>query len=201
MKPLTCVRTILLMAVLWASGAAAQTWTAQPVDDADGVKVQPTATAASSAAVSESFAPKRACTIRVRSPQRPGSKRFSATRILDLEFQVRFSSGRDSQRTVRVEVETPKGHLFQTLTIPFEEDASTIASGRVIEGYPRPLEVQRARPVVRRSGRNSSEVIGRLPVAGTSIVHSSLYGKWVARAYLGDALEPCGRARAFLLSP
>ena len=39
------------------------------------------------------------------------------------------------------------------------------------------------------------------PVAGTSIVSSSLYGRWTARAYLGDEIEPCGRPRAFAINP
>ena len=106
------------------------------------------------------------------------------------------------EHTVRVEIETPKGHLFQTLTIPFTSEPSQVGARRAVDGFPRPVEVQLARPSRPAIPAGAtSVVVGRLPVAGTPIVHSSLYGRWRARAYLDDEIAPCGRARAFYHRP
>ena len=38
-----------------------------------------------------------------------------------------------------------------------------------------------------------------LPVAGTSITLSSLYGRWTVQAYLDGQPEPCGPATRFTI--
>lgn len=189
---------ILLLVGLWATGAAAQpqTFTAQPT-----AEPEPAVRSAARPVVPLSTGAQRSCNIRVRSLQSRGAKRFSATGILDLDFHVRLRPVPGDEHTVRVEIETPKGHLFQTLTIPFTSEPSQVGARRAVDGFPRPVEVQLARPVASNSTGAMSEVVGRLPVAGTPIVHSSLYGRWRARAYLDDEIAPCGRARAFIIDP
>ncbi len=187
--------SILLLVGLWATAGAAQTGTAQPVAGAEAGRA-----AVSRAQPGSASTPTRRCGIRVRSLQSRGSRQFSATKILDLDFHVRLRPTPAGERLVRIEIETPNGHLFQTLTVPFTSESRRAGTRRAVEGFPRPVEVQLTRPV-RGASHATTVVVGRLPVAGTPIVHSSLYGTWVARAYLDDEIEPCGRARAFFISP
>jgi hypothetical protein len=41
----------------------------------------------------------------------------------------------------------------------------------------------------------------RLPVAGSSIIHSSLYGRWRVVPFVEGAEAPCGRPRTFSIQP
>ena len=128
-----------------------------------------------------------------------GDVRFQATRILDLDFEVRFAGGFTGDHVLHLKLLTPKGHHYQTLTAPVATAARAGAMRRV-EGYPRPLKVRVARPA---RGRTAGEtaVVQQLPVAGTSIVASALYGTWTVTAYLDDATEACGPAASFVVTP
>lgn len=183
----------LLLVGLWVTGAAAQTWTAQPTETKE-------ASSSAAAAAAPSSATQK-CSLEVRSLQSQASKRFSATKILDLDFHVRLNPTPAGEQLVRIEIETPNGHLFQTLIVPFSAEPSEVESRRKVSGFPRPVKVQLVRQTARGAASASSEVVGRLPVAGTPIVHSSLYGRWAARAYLGDETKSCGRGRAFFITP
>ena len=67
-------------------------------------------------------------------------------------------------------------------------------------GFPRPLEVQLLAPARRASAsRGDYELQARLPVAGTSITLSSLYGTWSVEPYLDGEPEPCGPATKFTI--
>ena len=100
---------------------------------------------------------------------------------------------------LRIELQTPSGHHYQTLTLPFSTDIARSGGKRAIVDFPRPLEIQSAE-VSTSEGVAWSSVVAQLPVAGTPIVHSSLYGRWTVRTYLGDDLESCGRTR-FVIQP
>jgi hypothetical protein len=52
-----------------------------------------------------------------------------------------------------------------------------------------------------RGPRRPAPIIARLPVGGTAITQSSLYGKWRAVPYLDDEAKPCGSAVAFKIGP
>ena len=123
--------------------------------------------------------------------------------MLDLDLRVRLASTVSGEHLLRVEVNTPKGHLYQTLTVPFTTDRSPTKALRAVDGFPRPLAVQQTETVPEegkaQGDKASQSVVARLPVAGTSIVHSSLYGKWTAEAYLDDETESCGRSRVFFI--
>jgi hypothetical protein len=41
----------------------------------------------------------------------------------------------------------------------------------------------------------------RLPVAGTSIMTSGLYGRWTVVPHESGRLEPCGLGRSFVIRP
>ena len=114
-----------------------------------------------------------ACTLfEIRSDvDRHDRERFSATRILELRFSARLSGGPKREHTLRLRLYTPSGFLYQVLAVP-------VTAGR---GH-RPVEA-------------------RLPVAGTSIMASGLYGRWRVEPQLDDSSEPCGRSRHFVIRP
>ncbi len=145
---------------------------------------------------SASKAPKR-CRIRVGSGGGRAGRTFSAAEILDLDLRVRFRD--PGEHVLRLEVHAPSGHLYQTLTVPFSTGRSRAGAMRV-DGFPRPLEVRRTEEVP-SDGRAWHSLVVQLPVAGTPIVHSSLYGRWTARAFLDDEIEPCSRSRRFFIEP
>jgi hypothetical protein len=98
--------------------------------------------------------------------------RFSATRILELRFETRLSGPPKREHTLRLRLNTPSGFLYQVLAVPVE------------------------------AGRNGlRRVEARLPVAGTSIMASGLYGRWTVVPELDDSSEPCGPGRHFVIRP
>jgi hypothetical protein len=98
--------------------------------------------------------------------------RFSATRIVELRFGTRLSRHPQREHTLRLRLYTPSGFLYQVLSVP-------VGAGR---NGPRRLEA-------------------RLPVAGTSIMASGLYGRWRVVPHLDDSLEACGSGRRFVIRP
>jgi hypothetical protein len=99
--------------------------------------------------------------------------------VLDLLVQVMVPANAASARRVEVKMYTPKGHLYQTLSV---------ASGD-----------RSSRP---RSTRARYQTVSlRLPVAGTTIVQSSLYGTWRAEAYLEGDATACAKPRSFAIEP
>jgi hypothetical protein len=115
-----------------------------------------------------------------RSRKKPA---FSASQILDLELSVTLSRAARDAGTVDLKIYTPKGHLYQTITVPVASDEAkqNESSGR------------------RQSKR--SFAVATLPVAGTTIVTSSLYGTWRVEAHLDGGTSPCGRAQQFTIEP
>jgi hypothetical protein len=97
--------------------------------------------------------------------------RFSATRILALDFETRLSERRARGHTLRLRLYTPSGFLYQVLAVP-------VAADRV-----------------------HRRVEARLPVAGTSIMASGLYGRWTVVPQLDDSSAPCGPERHFVIRP
>jgi hypothetical protein len=111
--------------------------------------------------------------VEVRSDQAPRAwYRFRATRILALELETVVLGRRKDARAPQLRVYTPDGFLYQVLE----------TSPRPHRGSPRRFEA-------------------RLPVAGTSIMQSGLYGRWRVVPYLDNGREPCGPARSFVIRP
>jgi hypothetical protein len=115
---------------------------------------------------------------KTRAPRRPLV--FSATDVLDLELHVILPAAY-TNNNLELKLYTPKGHLYQTLKID-----ALAAGGAAAESARR---------------RRFELLSARLPVAGTTIVNSSLYGIWKAEAYFEGAASPCTRPRRFLIRP
>jgi len=142
----------------------------------------------------------------VTSPEAKASSKsqiFSATKILDLELSAMLRSRLQGDHTLEMKLYTPKGHLYQVLTVPFS--AASVPGGagaprtRFVEGYPQPL-AEHAMTPVRHEGARRYRVSARLPVAGTSIMTSSLYGRWRVDAHLDGKLKACS-SRSFTIQP
>jgi len=98
---------------------------------------------------------------------------FRATRILDLEFETLVSADVGLERSLQLRLYTPHGFLYQVLE-------TRLDPGR---------------------GGKKRRVQSRLPVAGTSIMASGLYGRWRVIPHLDGGREPCGEALGFVIKP
>lgn len=122
----------------------------------------------------------------VHSPEHGNKKsrrrpKFSASEILDLELQVLVSRRKlDGDHRLELKVYTPSGNLYQSLSVPFTI-GEEISTGT-------------------RRGRYQM-LTTTLPVAGTSIVTSSLYGTWKVEAFLDGATGRCTAPRKFVIKP
>jgi hypothetical protein len=122
-------------------------------------------------------------TVEVVSPQGlPGRSGFSATQILDLELRAFVRPLRGGPHLLELKVYTPRGHLYQVLPVAFEGSGG-------------------AASFVRVGGAVRQRVVATLPVAGTAIVTTSLYGRWTAAVHLDGATESCATPVSFRLVP
>ena len=121
-----------------------------------------------------------------KTESRRGLRTFHATAVLDLEFQVRVRRARSGEHRLALKVYTPNGHLYQTLSVPLAATESTD---------------DETRPRRRRRRTRSRTVSATLPVAGTTIVRSSLYGTWRVEAYLDGSTQTCTAPRKFVIEP
>jgi hypothetical protein len=151
--------------------------------------------------------PNRCEAIQVLSPQSKQHRRirgFSATEILDLQFRVLLSQPMGGEHRLDLKVYTPDGQLYQTLTVPFQaldgaRPGHARRGKRKLADYPQPIEEAEI-SMTRKDPKGHGWVLATLPVAGTSIVASSLYGRWTAEAFLDSALTSCGAAAPFVIT-
>jgi hypothetical protein len=128
---------------------------------------------------------------------------FSATQILDLDFTVLLNPGSAKQflgtHYAEFRVYTPKGHLYQSISIPFSADPKLKGNEVAVPGYPRPIAT---RSTAEASFNNAKflAISARMPVGGTSIVQNSLYGEWRLEALLDDDSAPCSAAAHFAVT-
>ena len=135
------------------------------------VLVQDVTAAAPAVSLSISSIPK----VKARAP------RYSAAKVDDLEITATIAPQVRGGHRLALKVFTPRGHLYQTLRVPFTASS---------------LPARGPRPPSR-----TQEVSARLPVSGTLIVTSSLYGRWSVVPYLGADGDACGRPLAFWVDP
>jgi hypothetical protein len=94
---------------------------------------------------------------------------------------------------------TPDGQLYRSLVVPVTSRGAAGAT-RWVAGYPRPMPQQRLTRVTR--GRSTyAAASASLPVAGTDVVSSGLYGRWRVEAYVDGAEQSCARPAWFVLGP
>ncbi|MEM7350943.1 MAG: S8 family serine peptidase [Acidobacteriota bacterium] len=129
----------------------------------------------------------------------PTASTFTATNILDLDFQIHFTQALEGDHLLRLRLSTPKGHLFQEVTLPIATDPGRRGASRRVPGFPRPLPIRTTESL---GGIDTEQLITvPWPVAGTPIVSSSLYGEWTVAAFLDDSNLPCSSPTTFRLAP
>lgn len=124
--------------------------------------------------VEEAFPARDECSaVQVTSPQQQGLHAvFSASRVYDLHFRTILGGTPDGPHLLELRLYTPNGHLYQVLSVPF--------TGR-------------------HGARREPSASATLPVAGTAIMTSSLYGRWRVEPHLDGSPVPCGRSRGFVI--
>jgi hypothetical protein len=128
-------------------------------------------------------------------------KRLTVSNIVDLRFTVLMSVPPDVEHTLDLRLYLPGGHLYQSIAAPIappdtpDEDA---AAGRRVPGYPHQVPATVAQSVV-DNGVQVWAVDVTVPVAGTQISQSGLYGTWTVQAFLDGAKQPCAQAAKFTL--
>src|SRR5512143_1880094 len=137
----------------------------------------------------------------------PKNMTFSSRETLDLVLRPRLRQDFEGDHLMELKLFTPGGFLYQSIALPFVgaassargQQAAAAPPARVVPGYPRPLEVQRLVPVRTSGTRGEYELRARLPVAGTSITLSSIYGTWSVQTFLDGQAGPCGPATRFTI--
>ena len=140
--------------------------------------------------------------------KQPRDGRYSTMKILDLEFETRLDRPIYGDHVVRFKVFTPSGFLYQELNVPFtwpkpkrgrKGDRADAPAVPVAASYPGAPAVQVLGDYEGRWGRRRDTLTARLPVAGTSITMSTLYGRWTVQAFLDDKTRPCSPLRRFTI--
>jgi len=165
---------------------------------------------AGAAAAHDRPAPRRCSAVEVTAPglkKQPRNLLFSSRKILDLEFETRFDRPVYGEHVLHFKVFTPSGFLYQELSVPFtwpkpghgrKDERKNAQVEPVPVSYPRGLPVQVLGDV--GGGRHQRDTLrARLPVAGTSITMSTLYGRWSVQAFLDDKTRPCSPLRRFTI--
>ena len=102
--------------------------------------------------------------------------RFSVARTLDLRLAALPRGGARPDAVLELRLYTPGGYLYQALR------AQPPAAGDRAAGKP-------------------GTWTAVLPLAGTAIVNSSLYGQWRVEPHLDGSPRPCGPAQRFWIAP
>jgi hypothetical protein len=169
---------------------------------AGAVEAQAPARSCARVEVSSGEAPARASS----PPTRPAvtstivasAPQFSATKILDLTFTVLLPPSVEGEHLVELRVFTPDAQLYRSVAMPVARGPASPV--RAVDGYPHPLEQKALRQVSR--GRSLFAAASTtLPVGGTDIVSSGLYGRWRVESYLDGGEERCAPASFFVLNP
>lgn len=128
---------------------------------------------------------------------------FSARSINDLEFWVLFTPGSARRfaddHVVEFRLHSPSGSLYQATAIPFTSDNSKSGKKRMLPGYPDAIPTAVLETRIFQQG-NHLGVKLRVPVAGTNIVTSSLYGEWSAQAFIDGEAVACSPASKFRIN-
>ena len=126
----------------------------------------------------------------VETPAQLSRNRFSATHTTDLVFHVLFHGKLDKDHVITLKIYTPHGHLYQKLDVPAApRKGNTPMGARRLTGYPYPVRIKAPHSVKYNNGLYDAVDV-RSPVAGSTIMTSSLYGRWKAELLLDGKLCP-----------
>lgn len=118
-------------------------------------------------------------------------KSFSARQTTDVLLNVIFQTPVTEEYVVTITVYTPKGHLYRTIDMPVVVDTGHAPGTRRITGYRNPVPAQTTRHMEIDGERLRQVITATLPLAGSTIVSSSLYGKWRAQVSVNTTGQLC----------
>lgn len=141
------------------------------------------------------------------------SQQFSSKTTPDLVLRPRLRLALHGPHVVRLKVFTPRGFLYQEISVPVSAQApdgspsrATEPGGRVAGtgSVPVPDPATPGRPAAAGAPPSAAPEAtrgpqARLPVAGTSITQSSLFGAWSVQPFLDDQTVPCGPTTTFTI--
>jgi hypothetical protein len=144
--------------------------------------------------------------IATSSPQQAGgafASTFSATKVIDVDLTVLFTQGVANRYTgdhvLEVKIFTPKGNLYQSISVPFSYDKTKKGQKNSVAGYPQPVDVKVLTEMTYQNGKQYGVNV-TLPVAGTPILNNSLYGTWTAQAFVDGDRLPCSQTSSFTIT-
>jgi hypothetical protein len=141
---------------------------------------------------------------------------FSGRTTPDLELHPRLRLELRGPHVIRLKVFTPRGLLYQEIKVPLvtppldgaaegqrpaalpgKATANALPGGAAVPTGRDPADAGRPRAATTEPVRGAG---ARLPLAGTSITQSSLYGAWSVQPFLDDQQTPCGPATSFTIT-
>ena len=129
----------------------------------------------------------------------PVSSGIRASQTLDLAARVELPGELVGSHLLELRFLLPGGALYQSIAFPVASQSAKTAVALAVPAYPFPVAVHRPAAASKVAGNWTVEQA--LPVAGTPILDSSLYGTWGLEAYLDQSETPCIAALAFDLQP
>ena len=129
----------------------------------------------------------------------PVTAGIRASQTLDLAARVELPAELTGSHLLELRYLLPGGALYQSIAFPIAPQTLAAAALAAVPGYPFPVPVHRPSSAAKSTG--SWTVEQGLPVAGTPILDSSLYGTWGLAAYLDQSETPCTAPLAFDLQP
>ncbi len=125
---------------------------------------------------------------------------FSARKTTDILLNTVFPRALDGEHLLTLKLYTPKGYLYRQFDVPVGPDRGRASQGRKVEHYPYPV-MEQFPEVKAINGSKVQAVTIHLPVAGSNIITSSLYGKWTVKFTLDGQEPPCRvRETRFIVS-
>ncbi|MCZ7650606.1 MAG: hypothetical protein M5U13_05345 [Thermoanaerobaculia bacterium] len=125
-----------------------------------------------------------------------GGAKISVRTTEDVTLEILLAGLGDAEHLLELRFLLPTGELFERIEVPIARPGTSpreLAAGRVLPGHPHPVPQHAAEPL-EVEGKPYARLRVPFPIAGTAIVHNSLYGRWTVEAYLDGAERPCGPA-------
>lgn len=133
----------------------------------------------------------------VEQPEIFNVSKYSATATTDLKIHVIFPDAFKEDHVISLKFQTPAGHLYRQIDVPVTHEVGRQGTQTVrLPGYPYPVTV--AVPEISRiAGQVAPSIEVRLPVGGTSIATSSLFGMWQVNGMIDGVEKRCFRPVSF----
>ena len=116
--------------------------------------------------------------------------RFEAKKTTDILLNTVFPEPLKGEHLLTLKLYTPHGYLYRQIDVPVAADTGRAPEGRKVEHYPYPLK-QKFPEMRKINDEKVQAVTLNLPVAGSNIMTSSLYGRWKVEVFLDGERPPC----------